>query len=252
MKRATKRRIGLVVAGVMAVAALCAFTIMVASHHLLIFTLVDASPLKSVALSFRDGAVEMRLSKPQHSSGVPAESTSEFAGIEFRKGFIQKSRVQWHAITIPIWPVVVLLAAFPSIVAFRITARRWRSRLQGHCNCGYNLTGNVSGVCPECGTKLETEDGCSRRASEDSGVEKTSTKPDGRDVRIVPRGMRTDHRKAQIKAIMTQVRDAYAGRIRAAKTEEGKAALESERDAEIARQVEQLSREEDVDTPECL
>ena len=22
----------------------------------------------------------------------------------------------------------------------------------GHCSCGYNLTGNVSGVCPECGT----------------------------------------------------------------------------------------------------
>ena len=26
----------------------------------------------------------------------------------------------------------------------------------GHCeNCGYNLTGNVSGVCPECGEKVE-------------------------------------------------------------------------------------------------
>ena len=25
----------------------------------------------------------------------------------------------------------------------------------GHCqNCEYDLTGNVSGVCPECGTKL--------------------------------------------------------------------------------------------------
>ena len=26
----------------------------------------------------------------------------------------------------------------------------------GHCQkCGYNLIGNVSGVCPECGTKIE-------------------------------------------------------------------------------------------------
>ena len=26
----------------------------------------------------------------------------------------------------------------------------------GHCQqCGYNLTGNVSGVCPECGTEVE-------------------------------------------------------------------------------------------------
>jgi hypothetical protein len=29
----------------------------------------------------------------------------------------------------------------------------------GHCRkCGYNLTGNVSGVCPECGTKIRDGD----------------------------------------------------------------------------------------------
>ncbi|MBN2446776.1 MAG: hypothetical protein JXO22_08620 [Phycisphaerae bacterium] len=27
----------------------------------------------------------------------------------------------------------------------------------GYCtNCGYNLTGNVSGICPECGTTIQT------------------------------------------------------------------------------------------------
>ena len=29
--------------------------------------------------------------------------------------------------------------------------RRGRRPLSGHCPCGYDLTGNVSGVCPECG-----------------------------------------------------------------------------------------------------
>ncbi len=30
---------------------------------------------------------------------------------------------------------------------------------QGECQqCGYNLTGNTSGTCPECGTKVETDD----------------------------------------------------------------------------------------------
>ena len=24
----------------------------------------------------------------------------------------------------------------------------------GHCRCGYNLTGNTSGVCPECGVEV--------------------------------------------------------------------------------------------------
>lgn len=33
--------------------------------------------------------------------------------------------------------------------------RRRRRRRQGCClNCGYNLTGNVSGVCPECGEQI--------------------------------------------------------------------------------------------------
>ncbi len=26
---------------------------------------------------------------------------------------------------------------------------------RGFCPCGYDLTGNVSGVCPECGTKIQ-------------------------------------------------------------------------------------------------
>ena len=33
--------------------------------------------------------------------------------------------------------------------------RRKRRKERGQCHhCGYSLTGNVSGVCPECGTRL--------------------------------------------------------------------------------------------------
>ena len=32
-----------------------------------------------------------------------------------------------------------------------------RSRRSLFVRCAYDLTGNVSGVCPECGTKIETE-----------------------------------------------------------------------------------------------
>jgi hypothetical protein len=36
--------------------------------------------------------------------------------------------------------------------------RRWRSRARGRCPaCGYNLAGNISGVCPECGAGIPTE-----------------------------------------------------------------------------------------------
>jgi hypothetical protein len=40
------------------------------------------------------------------------------------------------------------------IVAKRIDRRHAQRMAQGLCTyCGYNLTGNVSGTCPECGRK---------------------------------------------------------------------------------------------------
>ena len=52
-----------------------------------------------------------------------------------------------------------LLALF--YVAASFTMLRYRRlmqrRLRGECvRCGYSLTGNVSGVCPECGTVLKS------------------------------------------------------------------------------------------------
>jgi predicted amidophosphoribosyltransferase len=47
-----------------------------------------------------------------------------------------------------VWPLVVAVLAW--------TAWRWRRDRRpppGCCQrCGYNLTGNVTGRCPECGT----------------------------------------------------------------------------------------------------
>ena len=47
---------------------------------------------------------------------------------------------------------VVVLVGLPTAYLW------WRDRRPppGHCQkCGYNLTDNVSGVCPECGTEVE-------------------------------------------------------------------------------------------------
>ena len=53
---------------------------------------------------------------------------------------------------IPLWVPFVLFAAYPTIAFIRGPLRRWRRRRKGLCiRCGYNLEGNVSGVCPECG-----------------------------------------------------------------------------------------------------
>jgi hypothetical protein len=58
---------------------------------------------------------------------------------------------------VPSWLPVCLLAVYPVLAFVRSPARRRRQRRQnGLClACGYDLTGNVSGVCPECGTEVE-------------------------------------------------------------------------------------------------
>ena len=45
--------------------------------------------------------------------------------------------------------------ALSVIIADKII-NHWR--YDSLCQCGYDLTGNVSGVCPECGTRIEHSD----------------------------------------------------------------------------------------------
>jgi hypothetical protein len=57
----------------------------------------------------------------------------------------------WGEINMPLWSLF-LVAAVPML----LWVRRGRSHPPGHCAiCGYDLTGNVSGVCSECGTATE-------------------------------------------------------------------------------------------------
>jgi hypothetical protein len=53
--------------------------------------------------------------------------------------------------SVPLWvPTVPLLLA--TCAAWRLDAIARRRGRPGHCAaCGYDLTGNTSGVCPECG-----------------------------------------------------------------------------------------------------
>ena len=54
----------------------------------------------------------------------------------------------WRAVTIPLW---MMFAPFATVTALLWRSRR-RAVMAGHCRrCGYDLTGNVSGQCSECG-----------------------------------------------------------------------------------------------------
>ena len=44
--------------------------------------------------------------------------------------------------------------AVPTLLVWRLGRKHVEP---GHCRCGYDLTGNVSGKCPECGRRVKTQ-----------------------------------------------------------------------------------------------
>ena len=62
----------------------------------------------------------------------------------------------WRTIMVSLhYAPATLLAIPPTLAVLRGPLRRWRRRRKGLClKCGYDLKGNVSGTCPECGTKI--------------------------------------------------------------------------------------------------
>jgi hypothetical protein len=59
---------------------------------------------------------------------------------------------QRYILGLPVWYLMCLFSAYPLCALIRGPLRRRRRRKRGLCvGCGYDLTGNVSGICPECG-----------------------------------------------------------------------------------------------------
>ncbi|GJM24220.1 MAG: hypothetical protein DHS20C16_06350 [Phycisphaerae bacterium] len=56
--------------------------------------------------------------------------------------------------------LIAILSAYPAWLWLKSPLGRLRRRVQGRndndprCDCGYNLTGNESGKCPECGEQI--------------------------------------------------------------------------------------------------
>jgi len=62
------------------------------------------------------------------------------------------AQIRLHFVAVTILLLLYPCLAFPGVIRRR---RQNRRRAQGLCpRCGYNLTGNVSGACPECGTPV--------------------------------------------------------------------------------------------------
>ena len=60
----------------------------------------------------------------------------------------------------PLWVPFALTAILPALWVWRRLRDRLTRQADGmpHCpKCDYNLTGNVSGICPECGTPIPAD-----------------------------------------------------------------------------------------------
>ena len=85
-------------------------------------------------------------------------SHHEFLGFRIGTNDLTKATPrQFHMmrlVTIPYWFLALVLIALPAIWSISTIRTRHRKK-GGRClACGYNLTGNTSGVCPECGTPV--------------------------------------------------------------------------------------------------
>jgi hypothetical protein len=79
-----------------------------------------------------------------------AREVPGLSGVPF-VGRLFQSPTPARYVKAPWWPLALLAASPPALAALRASTCR-RRRKSGRCpGCGYDLTANVSGVCPECG-----------------------------------------------------------------------------------------------------
>lgn len=98
-----------------------------------------------------------------------ADVEETISGLNFMTPLRERPGFEWHSFSYPIrgstwtgytvafphWLLVLLFAAYPVFAFVRGPCRRRHRRTKGLClNCAYDLTGNVSGVCPECGEQI--------------------------------------------------------------------------------------------------
>ena len=87
--------------------------------------------------------------------GVPTPGRGPSSG----SGLRSPASVQFKWIGFPCWFFCPVTAILPVVWLWRYRRdRRARSDGMPHCaTCDYNLTGNVSGICPECGTTIPAD-----------------------------------------------------------------------------------------------
>ena len=97
----------------------------------------------------KDGAADYG-----HSTNSVIQMLQNFTSQKFSPPF------PFWSVGIPCWLAVVIFALLPTFLVCRSAIGRLRGRLRtslGRCyKCGYDLAGNTSGLCPECGSTISS------------------------------------------------------------------------------------------------
>jgi|GEM_PF-1483814 len=102
-----------------------------------------------------------RVKQFQYDLSASPERWSSSGGREAPwSGFVQTASYKNQSrkatvIAVSHWLVCVIFLTYPTIVFIRGSLQRSLRRKRGLCiRCGYDLAGNVSGTCPECGASI--------------------------------------------------------------------------------------------------
>ncbi|MCP4594421.1 MAG: hypothetical protein GY842_27130 [bacterium] len=86
-------------------------------------------------------------------------SLRRFLRSRFALHHLGMETLHYRRVVFPLWAPFFLCLFLPAVWFMWFigrSVRRHRRRRRDLCpNCGYNLTGNTSGVCPECGEPIE-------------------------------------------------------------------------------------------------
>ncbi len=97
-----------------------------------------------------------------------------------------------------LWFPAGLFVAYPALTFVRRPLRRYRRRRKRLClKCGYNLTGNVTGVCPECARPTPTNPAARRFVQEAYRVGSATQKA----IPVPPNGQLSDLGRAIRRAL---------------------------------------------------